>query len=674
MTSMRVAQLGELQGRWVLNEEQKNFGCLRSQRGALPLNELGLRAVVRGLDYSLRLTQVFVNVHSDSIEAVYTFPLPGRAAVSAFRMVCGDRLVEGRLRERAQARAEYRQAVQSGQQAAIVEEERPEIFTLTLGNLPAGASVRVELELDGPLQCIDNHALLRFPLVVAPRYIPGQPLSGKDVGAGVHHDTDRTPDASRISPPTLLPGYPNPVLLSIEVELDSPLADWRNLRASIPLELEQNRLQYSPAMGAINQDFVLALPFPTHEWTTSLQVQDDTFCLTVVPPGQAAEPTEPKQVVILLDRSSSMAGWAMAAARRVVARLIHSLNQDDSFAILAFDDRVELVQPGADCKASPGWFGLNRPAGSLAPALEERVNVVLHALEAIQARGGTEMKSALEIGLRHLGQAGHIVLITDGQVGNEAEIHQLCANRARNAKISCIGISEAVNGDFLQRLSESTGGLCQLVNNDTQLDESMTAICRRIGNPVLRDLQLTGAPLSELVYQHRDLYPGVVTRIYGRICGQPRTLHLSARRADGSSYTQELPVSPCQGTIKKLWARERVLQLEHAFMIGAGDHSEVLKFSLKHGVLSRFTAFLAVDSQSQVPVQRQTLVQPVELPISQQAQGAPSERVTGMIRVDLLPTERRQLPFNPIQLLLWLLGLLLFLLGLMKLAGLLFGK
>ena len=659
MTSTRVAQLGDLQGRWALTEEQKNFGCLRSQRGALPLNELHLRAAIRGLDYSLRLTQVFVNVHAESIEAIYTFPLPGRAAVSAFRMTCGDRTIEGKLQERGQARAGYRQAVQSGQQAAMIEEERPEIFTVTLGNLPAGQIIRVELELDGPLQCIDQHALLRFPLVVAPRYIPGNPLAGKDVGSGVKHDTDRSPDASRITPPTLLPGYPNPVILSIEVELDSPLLDWRNLRSSIPLDVEQDRLVYAPASGGINQDFVLALPFPSDQLASCLQVQEDAFCLTVVPPSGSPEAAAPKQVVILLDRSSSMAGWTMAAARRVVARLVHSLNPQDSFVILAFDDQLEVVQPRVESAENSGWYRLAQSPSPLSAAQEENVNAILQALQAIEARGGTEMKPALEAGLRHLNRGGHIVLVTDGQVGNEAEIFQLCAAHGAGVKISCIGISEAVSGEFLQRLSESTGGLCQLVNNDMQLDESMTAICRRIGNPILRNLEVTGASLSELVYQHRDLYAGLVTRIYGRISGCPGQLQVSGLRGDGSTYSEQVPVAVCQGTIKKMWARERVLQMEHAFLVGAGGHAEVLKFSLEHGVLCRFTAFLAVDLQSQVAVQRQTLVQPVELPRSQQ-QVATSRG--GMIKVDLLPTEKRGFQIDPLKLVLWVIGLILILL------------
>ena len=633
--------------RWALTEEQKSFGSLRSQRGALPLSRLDLRVSLRGLDFSLKVTQAFVNVHSESIEAVYTFPLPARAAVSAFTMTCGDRVIEGELQERGQARQGYHRALQAGQQAAMVEEERPEIFTMTVGNLPAGQAVTVELELDGPLSCIDNHALFRFPLVVAPRYIPGRPLPGKDVGLGTHRDTRQTPDASRITPPTLLEGYPNPVLLSIEVHVDSPLIALDQMHCSFPLKQEGRRLFYEPASGGINQDLVLAMPFHPEKVTSCLQVQSTTrqadgklpFCLTLVPPASALVERVPKQVVILLDRSSSMAGWTMAAARRIVARLVHSLNPQDFFTILAFGSGCEEVLPGSRSQ----WHKIN---GRLLPAHDTVCSAVLHALGAIEPGGGTEIAPALRVAFERLhADEKHIVLVTDGQVGNEAEIYDLC--QGKDVKISCIGISEAVNAGFLEELCQRSGGLCQLVNNDAQLDASMTQICRRIGNPSLRDLRLDGSLVSDVVYQHNDLYPGLATRIYGRLTPGGELC------VQAGEYRESITAVACAGTVEKLWARERVLQMEHSFVVGEGSSAgEITAFSLLHGVLCRFTAFLAVDANSHVPVRTHTQVQPVESPRNHPSV---SNYSSGNIRVDLLPTEKRGFQIRPVALLLFLL-------------------
>src|SRR5215471_16799630 len=158
-------------------------------------------------------------------------------------MTLVGRVIEGVLQERAQARKEYEQAIQAGHRAAITEEERPNVFTLRVGNLMPGEQATVRLTLIGPLPTSDGEATFRFPLVVAPRYIPGTPLPGPSVGDGTAPDTDAVPDASRITPPVLLPGYPNPVRLSLAVDIlpsPIPMYDFRSsLHAIIDGETRQ---------------------------------------------------------------------------------------------------------------------------------------------------------------------------------------------------------------------------------------------------------------------------------------------------------------------------------------------------------------------------------------------------------------------------------------------------
>src|SRR5204862_5505417 len=128
-------------------------------------------------------------------------------------------VIEGQLKERGQARQDYDQAIRAGQRAAIAEEERPNVFTLRVGNLLPGEQATVRLNLVGPLPYSDGEATFRFPLVVAPRYVPGLPLPGPSVGSGTEPDTDAVPDASRITPPVLLPGYPDPVRLAMTIDV-----------------------------------------------------------------------------------------------------------------------------------------------------------------------------------------------------------------------------------------------------------------------------------------------------------------------------------------------------------------------------------------------------------------------------------------------------------------------
>src|ERR1700683_3836734 len=154
------------------------------------------------------------------LEATYIFPLPDRAAVTALRMECAGHVVEGGLKERSQAREDYDRAIAAGQRAAIAEEDRPDVFTMRVGNIVPGERVKVGLTLAQPLPYEDGEVTFRFPLVVAPRYIPGSPLGDVQAGSGVAADTDAVPDASRISPPVLLPGFPNPIRLTMSADID----------------------------------------------------------------------------------------------------------------------------------------------------------------------------------------------------------------------------------------------------------------------------------------------------------------------------------------------------------------------------------------------------------------------------------------------------------------------
>src|SRR5205807_3282944 len=182
--------------------------------------------------------------------------------------------------------------------------------------------------------------------VVAPRYIPGSPVPGLSVGAGYGEDTDAVPDASRITPPILLPGFPNPVGLSIDVGLEAgglPLSD---ARASLPVvSTEDGRYRVRPG-ERLDRDFVLRLRYAAAEPVDALVLVPDadgdegTYQLTVLPPTGAAPP-RPRDVVLVLDRSGSMAGWKMVAARRAAARIVDTLTAADRFAVLTFDDRIE---------------------------------------------------------------------------------------------------------------------------------------------------------------------------------------------------------------------------------------------------------------------------------------------------------------------------------------------
>ena len=632
-------------------EPDAGLGALATSRGNLPLDAVDVRAVISGMSASVDLTQGFRNPFDVPLEATYIFPLPARAAVTAMRMECAGYVVAGVLKERAQAREDYDQAIAEGKRAAIAEEDRPDVFTMRVGNIAPGERVTVRLTVSQPLPCEDGDVTFRFPLVVAPRYIPGSPLDGTPAGRGVAPDTDAVPDASRITPPVLLPGFPNPVRLTLSADIDPAGPPLAGIRCSLHAVAEHRdadghtvvRLQPGERL---DRDFILRRSFPdTERFVTSLVLTPDPakgedppqgcFALTLVPPPGAARP-RPRDVVLVLDRSGSMHGWKMVAARRAAARIVDTLTSVDRFAVLCFDNAVE---------AAP-----DLPDGLAEATDRNRFRAVEH-LARTDARGGTEMLQPLETAIRLL-TAGQdapdrdraLLLVTDGQVGNEDQILRQIAPALTGIRVHVVGIDRAVNAGFLGRLASAGRGRCELVESEDRLDEAAARIHQRIGAPLVTGLAVTAESLTtgglgilrETVAPSvlPDLFPGVPVTITGRWQGYAGgTVTVRGTTSDGAPFEATAgAVTGGTPAAAASWARAHLRDLEDRYATHAGHDTaglanlehEITSVSLRYGVLCRFTAFVAVDSRvvtdGKAP---HRVTQPVELPSGWVPQSAP---------------------------------------------------
>lgn len=606
-------------------------GELGDITGALPLVSVSIEAEITGLVATTRVRQVFRNVRSHPIEATYIFPLPDRAGVTAFRATLAGRVVEGVLREREQARSDYYAAIAAGRRASIAEEERAGVFTIRVGNLAAGETAEVELVLTGPLALNDTVAEYRFPLVVAPRYVAGDPLTGDQVGSGTALDTDAAPDATRVTPPVLLPGQASPVALALTARISGlpqlEPADVRSTLHAVQGEADQNGLSVQLLPGErLDRDVILRFPLGREtDSAVAILSRDDgddtaTWSVTIIPPAEGRRHSS-RAVVLVLDRSGSMGGWKMVAARRAAARIIDALTAADRFAVLAFDNVIE----GPTC--------FDGELDTMAAATDSNRWDAVQWLSRLEARGGTEMAQPLVRAARLLAASRaaarerFLVLVTDGQVAAEDSILRCMLDELGDSRVVCVGIDRAVNAAFLQRLALTGRGRCELVESDDRLDDVLINVHRLVSPPQATELQVSlhGAvllPEDTVPQRAADLFPGSPCTITGR-CSLDDSSHVLATiRGNGFEERQTPMTAVDTSALRSIWARARIRYLEDAYAGGPADldrdklSHEIVRLSLAHRVLSRFTAFVALDPsrtiedpQASVPV-----IQPVEYP------------------------------------------------------------
>ena len=563
---------------------------------SLPLKNVEVKAKVRGLDAKVKLTQEFENTFDENLEVTYTFPLPARFGVKSLTATLGGRKVDAVLKDKDAARSDYAQALKEGKRAALMEMEKTEVFTLSLGSIRPGEKASVEITLVGRLSVDSLEATFRFPSVVAPRYQKPseEPLSSN----GPRVTSNQTSTTFEFTLDFEAAGLP-------VSQLVSSLAPMTQTPTPKGVKLAFSSRQ------KLNQDVIVRFPLEVEKLSSCLSLSPNTkgtggtWTLDVFAPKIKAQ--TPRNLTILLDRSGSMGGWKMAAARRAAARIIDALNEDDSFNVLAFDHEI-LSLPGGLQKATD----------------ENRFKAVSWLLK-IEPSGMTVMDKPL---FRALGELkgrenSSIILITDGQASEEELLLERLSRTIDSARVFTVGIDRSVNAGFLERISEIGGGTFKLVESQERLTEVLRDLALFLSPPALMAVALVSDDVEILNDQTTpqtpsDAFHGTPLTLRGRYKGtfkQGAKFRINALK-DSAFYEKEIMPSLEESSLARtLWAKMMLSHLEdlYAFTREEDAKKQAIKLSLKFKVLSRFTAFIAVDEETgEAP--KLSITQPLEEP------------------------------------------------------------
>ena len=575
----------------------------------LPTLHTDVHMRVSGAVASVTIRQRFYNPGDDWVEGIYVFPLPEQAAVHRMRMHVGERVIEGLVKEKQEAKRTYQNAKAAGKRASLVEQERPNIFTTSVANIGPKEEILVEMEYVESVRYIDHRFRLRFPTVVGPRFIPGQPIkeNSHPSGSGWAFDSDVVPDASHITPPVLPPGRGkiNPLTMTVELDAGMPLHK---------LISSYQRMQFKQRDDGVyvgkfderefaDRDFELVwIPELGHAPRAAVFIEqrnnDHYALLLAMPPKTESSQVSafPRELILVIDTSGSMAGRSIKQAVPAAHYALDQLNTGDRFNVIQFNTHTESL------------FIHPKAVDPLTLSEAHRY------LDRLRATGGTQMLPALQQALAEAPSQTsedektqskllrQIVFITDGAVGNEKQLFNFIRAGLGNSRLFTVGIGSAPNSYFMRRAAEFGRGTFTYIGKPEEVHDKMATLFNKIRYPVLMDIRIEWSENESLEtwpQQFPDLYlgePVVVSAklnheggnaiLRGMLGTRPWQFELSLRNAVG------------RGGISTLWARNKIKGLMDQQL---GEQSspqirkQVVDLGIDFNLVSKYTSLVAVD-------------------------------------------------------------------------------
>ncbi len=555
----------------------------------LPLEHTEAHITVDGSIQLVTVRQVYGNPYTNPIETVYVFPLPESGAVYSMDMEIGDRRIEGEINERAEAQRIYQAAISQGQTAALLEQERPNVFTQTVGNIMPGDDIIIEIMYAAPVSYNDGTWEVVYPMVVGPRFIPN----------GVA-DADRiTPD---IVPEDTRSGYD--IELTLTLDPGFPIREFESLNHATSNEIQDDDrlfVELSRENEIPNRDFVFSYTTAGNDIGAGVVSHNGDlgghFMLMLEPdanvdPGDIA----PKEIFFVVDNSGSMYGQPMDVAKETVRQFVSGMNPDDTFQIMKFSETASSMS------AEP----MRNTAAN--------VNRGIDYINAMSGMGGTMMIEGVRACIGYpedRERMRYIVFLTDGYIGNETEIlSELKNTLGENTRLFSIGVGSSVNRYLIEGLAEEGRGYATYVGLDQDPKSAVEDIYNKINNPYLVGINIDWGNLDVTeVYPReiRDLYDGEPLVVVGRYGDSGRDEITISGTLNGRSWERSMNVRLVSRggseAADRLWAREKIHHLNRLVLDSGyqgkpsdGLIEQIIGVSLDYRVLCEQTAFVAVDT------------------------------------------------------------------------------
>ncbi len=576
-----------------------------------PLKETSVDVNINGTIADITVNQTYSNNGPVPINARYIFPASTRVSVHGMKMRIGDNLVTAKIQEREEAKKEFEQAKSEGKSASLLEEQRPNVFSMDIANIMPGDIVRIELHYTELITSDNGTSQFVFPTVVGPRY--------SNKSAANASDTDKW-----VNTPYIKDGKTPPGKYDIRVRLSTgvPVTEIKSSSHKINVSKESESLAFVELADANeyagNRDFILDYKMTGQDVQCGLMLYEgeleDFFMLTIQPPERIRqENVPPREYIFVLDVSGSMDGYPLDTAKSLIRNLVGNLKTTDKFNLILFAGASSLMAP------------------SSVPATANNIRRAIALIDEQEGRGGTELVPALETAVA-LPAANNIsrsiIVITDGYVDSEKEIFHLIRKNLGNTNFFSFGIGTSVNRYLIEGMAKAGQGEPFILTDKSEADQVAGRFREYVQSPVLTDINVEFKDFD--VYEVEpsvipDMFAQRPIVIFGKWRGKPEgTIVLTGRTGNGV-YRQEIDIadivpSEANSAIRYLWARSRVERLLD-YGLGGNDDPDVKKevtaLGLEYSMLTPYTSFIAVIEKVRNTEGNSTDVdQPLPLPLN----------------------------------------------------------
>lgn len=544
-------------------------------------------ATISGVIANVVVEQTYYNGGDSTIDATYVFPMSTRAAIYAMEMELNGRVIKAEIRRRDEARDLFEQADSTGLTASLLEQERPNVFQMSLANIAWGDTLKVRMtytELLVPTQGVYQFV---FPSVVGPRFTLGGEQWVYDAIANTRPlaETD----------------------LSIDLKINAGMeltAECISHDAPMTYgdETASTTLATSPG-----DDFIVNYTLDKEEIKTGLLLyegEEENFFLAMLQPARpnVSFPSPPREYIFIMDVSGSMNGQPLEISRELIFGLINDLGPEDRFNVLFFAGGSRLLFPESRAATAD-----NREAA-------------VAMLTDLQGGGGTLLLPAMERALDLPVPDDYsriFTIMTDGYVAVESQTYSLIRERLDEANFFAFGIGNAVNRFIIEGIAYVGEGESFVVT--TNEDPAVVAATFRqyIERPTLNNITVDFAGIE--VYDVEPLrVPDVFAErpviVYGKYHGSSLDgfISLNGELADGSvsstlAFADYAETAPENVALPYLWARKRIrLMSDYGIADNPNDtlsiEEEITRLGLQYSLVTKYTSFVAIDSNAVSPV------------------------------------------------------------------------